>query len=48
MNPLNRGDWTPLMLTCTKNIPNTLAVVKILIDKGAKDLLVNKVINICS
>lgn len=43
VNALRRGDWTALMLACTKIQRNiSLSIVKTLIEKGAKVNLCNK------
>ena len=39
IDPLKRGDWTPLMLACTKPVES---IVKILVEKGASLKLRNK------
>jgi ankyrin repeat protein len=43
VDPIKRGDWTPLMLACTKTGQESLQVVDILIKHGANIALVNKV-----
>ncbi|XP_065572279.1 ankyrin repeat domain-containing protein 16-like isoform X2 [Artemia franciscana] len=40
VNALKRGDWTPLMLACTK--VDNLQVVKVLVENGANKKLKNK------
>ena len=40
VDPLNRSDWTPLMLSLTKD--NNLDIVKLLVEKGANLHLRNK------
>lgn len=42
VNALRRGDWTPLMLACTKIKPINLKIVKLLVDKGAYINMPNK------
>ena len=46
VDPLKRADWTPLMLACTKDGPEALEIVKMLICRGADLNLKNKVMNL--
>ncbi len=43
VDPIKRGDWTPLMLACTKNGLDALSVVESLIKHGSDVNLRNKV-----
>jgi len=42
VDPLKRADWTPLMLACTKDGPEALEIVKMLVCRGADLNLKNK------
>ena len=43
IDPLNRGDWTPLMLAATKEGQSAVQVALALLERGANDSLHNKV-----